>query len=171
MQNDANLVVYGAAGAVWDRASDPLLAAGSSPSVAPTAAASKAAAWAAAQVGQNGAPTTVTRYFSDWVPGPDGEWSGDCAKFAYSAWYFGAGVQIARGDAVVQYNAYRSTIQQGTPPAGALVFWPTLTSAGHIAIADGVGGVYRTRGGDGDGQTIAHVAASAFGTPAGWAMP
>lgn len=165
VQNDANVVVYQGATALWSRMSGPV--GGAPPGAGPAAA---AAAWAAAQVGQRRAPADVAAWFNDWSPGPYAEWSGDCAKFAYASW-FKAGVAIARGNARDQYYAYKDRIHGGTPPAGALVFWPNVTTWGHIAIADGAGGVYTTQGLDFADKPIAHVPASTFGGSAGWAMP
>lgn len=166
VQNDGNVVIYAGGTAVWARSTGVIGGGGGGGG----SAADRAAGWAAAQVGQTRAPGDVAALFSDWAPGPYGEWSGDCAKFAIASWR-AAGVSIARGNAVDQYNAYRGRIQGGTPPRGALVFWPNVTQWGHIAIADGSGGVYTTRGLDGANLPIQHIPASTFGAPAGWVIP
>ncbi len=168
LQTDGNLVVYRGSNALWSRNDGRIgpgaTAGGSGPSAT-------AASWAAGQVGQTHASPQVASMFTDWAPGPYGEWSGDCAKFVSAAWRM-AGVGIVRGNAREQYYAYQSRVQGGTAPRGALVFWPNVAPPfGHIAIADGGGGVYTTRGLDRDGLTIAQVPASTFGASAGWVMP
>ena len=90
------------------------------------------------------------------------------------AWYRANGTNVFAGDAVNQYNHYASRVQGGTPPAGAIVFWPHLSSWGHVAIADGAGGVYTTQGLDFAGLAVAHLSAAAtagWGASAGWVMP
>ncbi|MCM1983773.1 CHAP domain-containing protein [Lyngbya confervoides] len=143
--------------------------------------AARAVSWAAKQVGQRSASDPAKSYWplgeeqGDWAPGYRGEWSGDCAKFVFSAWRFGAGIDIYMNDASKQYHHYKAQIQHGAPPAGAIVFWPDLPPFGHIAISDGLGGIYTTEGLDGDNLPIAHLtskqAVQTFGTPAGWVLP
>lgn len=160
LQNDANLVVYQGGTALWWRTQSR-----------PPSQSHPAAAWAAAQQGKRYADPADAALFSDWAPGPFGEWSGDCAKFAYLAW-LKAGKAIARGNAREQYYAYASRVQGGAAPAGALVFWPNVAAPfGHIAISDGAGGVYTTQGLDHANLPIARVPVGHFGAPAGWVMP
>jgi hypothetical protein len=76
-------------------------------------------------------------------------WGGYCLAFVVAA-YQSQGVTpspIVRSDAKGMYRAYDEAglIQTGVPPRGALVFYPGLTSAGHIAISAGAGEVISAR--------------------------
>lgn len=152
LQDDGNLVLYSGASPLWTRRS------------------AAARSWAAAQLGQRTADPEVASWFS-WT-GPYAEWSGDCPKLVVAAWRK-AGVDIYRGDAVEQYEHYRSRLRGGHAPEGALVFWPNETRWGHVAISDGAGHVYTTQGLDGANLPIARVPIEGgpFGSPAGWVMP
>ena len=92
IQNDANLVVYGPGGALWSWQGGLITPGGGPTNTGPAAA---VVAWASGQVGQTYASSGVASQFTDWAPGPFGEWSGDCAKFAYYAWHV-AGSTSAR---------------------------------------------------------------------------
>jgi cell wall-associated NlpC family hydrolase len=54
------------------------------------------------------------------------------------------------------------------PMVGTQVFWPNLTSSGHVALYVGNGYVITTQGNQGDGKPIASVPLSAYGAAAGW---
>lgn len=122
-------------------------------------------------------PTDASRFTAaDWKPGPVGQWSGDCAKFARIAWWGRPSVHT--GHAVEQYKKYKADgkIKGGLPPRGALVFWPTATSYGHVAVSLGGGYVATTQGLDEVTKPVVvrKVASvtSSLGVPtAGWALP
>lgn len=124
-------------------------------------------------IGQVYASSSEAAAFSsaDWSPGPIGEWSGDCIKFAYLAW----NKATARGDAnaVYDYYARRGMIRTSRPPRGALVFW-NLSAQGHVAVSLGNWMAVGTQGVDNQFKPI-----SAYGildpgrgsAYRGWAMP
>ena len=68
---------------------------------------------------------------SQWLPGPVGEWSGDCPKLTYRAWKYAGRPHLTGNTAMDIYRAYNSKgmIKRGPPPRGALVFW-TRPAAG-----------------------------------------
>ena len=110
--------------------------------------------------------------------GPDGDWSGDCAKFAWVA-YERAGKQLAKGGAWAMFSTYYSGSYsargRNTLPAyGALVGWDW--NPGHIAIAIGGSYVATTLGLDNAklNNTDENLAAStSFGGTGfyGWVVP
>lgn len=124
--------------------------------------------------GQAYASSTDAARFSDWPPGPYGEWSGDCAKFARNSWW---GLRsVHTGNAVDQYDKYKAAgkIKTGVAPRGALVFWPSVASPyGHVAVSLGNGYVATTQGLDNAKLPVKVAKASSmFGVaPAGWALP
>jgi hypothetical protein len=132
-----------------------------------------AALRAANRVGQKYASTTDRQMFStaSWHPGPVGEWSGDCPKLGHVAWR-GART-LPSGNAIVQYRFYRDRgrIKQGTPPAGALVFYDVARPYGHVAVSLGGGRIATTIGLDWAEKPNARVRMSHFGNYLGWAMP
>lgn len=138
----------------------------------PSTRADRAVAWARSQVGRVYASATDAAPYADWAPGPYGEWSGDCIKFANRAWAV-AGVSIPRGNAINVYYAYRNQGRvhtTGTPPAGALVFW-NISYAGHVAVSVGGGQVIGTRGMDFARLAVAQYSVSTYGNYLGWVMP
>ncbi|MGQ0679192.1 MAG: NlpC/P60 family protein [Actinomycetota bacterium] len=135
----------------------------------------RAIEWARTQVGQwEAAPDVAKLYSSNWVGGPDGEWSGDCLLFVNHA-YRVAGVNTIRAaNANGAFHAYREQgriTTTGTPPAGALVFWDTARPYGHVALSVGGGQVITTRGMDGQKQPVQQTSVATFGTPIGWVLP
>lgn len=44
--------------------------------------------------------------FTDWAPGPYGEWSGDCKKLVNVAWYRATGVKLVSGNAKPTFDYY-----------------------------------------------------------------
>ncbi len=155
--------------------SSPCLQGGCPASPASTgSASSRAINWARAQVGRTvAAPSDAAAYpNANWAPGPRGEWSGDCIKFVHRA-YALAGVNVPRGNAADVYRVYlnQRRIRQGTPPAGALVFWDTARPYGHVALSVGGGQVIGTRGLDGDHRPIRQYSTGVIPNYLGWVMP
>lgn len=168
VQDDGNLVLYQGSTPVWSRHD------------APSDVADRAASAAHATVGHVWAQDTGDAgYFpaSSWEPGPYGEWSGDCVKLAVAAYLkAGLGRIPSAGTARQMYFDYRDRglIRTGTPPAGALVFWPDAAgSFGHVAVSLGGGQVASTMGLDEAERANAQVSTGYpfGGTMAGWAMP
>jgi len=126
---------------------------GSAPQAASTPA-SRAVAWALTQEGRAYATPDVANAYSaaDWAPGNPGEWSGDCLRFVYHAYRVAGGPSVVTAATAYQsYLRYRSMGRvktNGTPPAGALVFWTAGLSAGHVAISLGGGNAIGTNGVD-----------------------
>lgn len=138
--------------------------------------------WAEAQNGKWKAPDADAARYSarDWGKGGVGEWSFDCVKFVDSAWFNATGRTadlLRNGNAADIFNSYNADglVQQGTPPAGAAVFWPDVADGyGHIAIADGNGGVWTTTGSrDGSQGAVTHLNAEQihFKGRTGWVLP
>jgi hypothetical protein len=130
----------------------------------------RAADWAIAQIGQAYAPASISRNYSDWPPGPIGEWSGDCAKFAHAAYAYGAGTSFPRGNAIGQYRHFRDRGQiiGGLPRYGSPVFY-NVTQYGHVAIYIGGTTIVTTRGLDNHGLTVARADINSFANYLGWA--
>lgn len=146
-----------------------------SPAPAPATAASKAISWARTQLGLAIADPATTRYYpsSEWRPGPDGEWSGDCLRFVAHAYRItgGPAVSTSGGTAAGSYRAYANAgrIRQGTPPAGAIVFWHGIN---HVALSIGGGQVIGTVGAEHARQPVSIYSTTYNGVPmSGWAMP
>jgi hypothetical protein len=125
----------------------------------------------------NATQTGDAGYFTDWPPGPYGEWSGDCAKFAWVA-YKRAGKTLVRNNAWPLFWTYYSSSysERGRtklPRYGSLVGWQW--SPGHIAVAVGGSYVATTQSTDGANLPIARKSLSntAFGGPNyyGWVIP
>lgn len=156
----------------------------SNPSVPPGASPRSVAAlqWAEAQNGKWKAPDADAARYSaaDWGKGGVGEWSYDCVKFVDSAWFNATGRSadlLRNGNAADIFNSYNADglVKQGTPPAGAAVFWPDIAGGyGHIAIADGNGGVWTTTGqSDGAHGAVTHLSADQihYQGRTGWVLP
>lgn len=154
------------------------------PSVPPGASPRSVAAlqWAEAQNGKWKAPDADAARYSaaDWGKGGVGEWSYDCVKFVDSAWFNATGRSadlLRNGNAADIFNSYNADglVKQGTPPAGAAVFWPDIAGGyGHIAIADGNGGVWTTTGqSDGAHGAVTHLNADQihYKGRTGWVLP
>lgn len=154
------------------------------PSVPPGASPRSVAAlqWAEVQNGQWKAPDADAARYSaaDWGKGGVGEWSYDCVKFVDSAWFNATGRSadlLRNGNAADIFNSYNADglVQQGTPPAGAAVFWPDIAGGyGHIALADGHGGVWTTTGSsDGAHGAVTHLNADQihYSGRTGWVLP
>ena len=110
---------------------------------------------------------------SSWSPGPYGEWSGDCKKLAYVA-YYRAGLTLVGGNAKPTFDYYwanRSSKGGGLPLYGSLVGWDIIRPYGHIAVAVGGDRVATTRGLDGDKLTNAIRTTSSFSNYLGWVVP
>lgn len=166
LQDDGNLVIYQGWTPVWDRYTTT------------NSVAERAASAARATIGHaNAADTGDAGYFAagDWAPGPYGEWSGDCVKLTIAAYIkAGLGRIPSAGTARQMYFDYRDRglIRSGTPPAGALVFYPDIAQAfGHVAVSLGGGQVATTMGLDGANRSNAQSAVGYFGSSPGWAMP
>lgn len=69
----------------------------------------RAADKALSYVGQVYAPGEIANKYAanDWATGPIGEWSGDCAKLAHSAYVYGAGYPFETGHASGMYSMNR----------------------------------------------------------------
>ena len=85
-------------------------------------------------MGQAIANSSDAALFTDWAPGPYGEWSGDCKKLVSTA-YRRAGLTLVSGNAKPTFDYYwanRSLRGTGLPRYGALVGFtsrlPTATS-------------------------------------------
>lgn len=131
-----------------------------------------AAEAAIARTGQVWASSTDQALFnaSEWAPGPVAEWAGDCPKLPYVGWK-AAGVTIPKRNAIDNYNAVKSSIRQGVPPRGAVVFWNIAAPYGHEAISVGNGYVATTRGMDGSKAANEVVKYTFFRSYLGWWMP
>lgn len=109
----------------------------------------------------------------------DGQWSGWCAAFTFSAYKFGAGVTPRfAGNAAPRYESYRAaglvTGWNGAAnvPVGAMVFWPNISRPyGHTAIYVGDGMVISTQGDGKTVQPVYRVSVTTWGAPAGWVAP
>jgi cell wall-associated NlpC family hydrolase len=108
---------------------------------------------------------------SDWAPGPSGEWSGDCAKLTASSFTRGAGVGYRRGNAIDQYNGYKSAglVYGGIPRHGDPVFYNIAAPYGHTAIYIGGTTVVTTQGMDFARQPVARRDLHSFANYLGWA--
>ena len=100
----------------------------------------KAGLEAIARIGQVYANSSDAALFTDWAPGPYGEWSGDCKKLVNVAWYRATGVKLVSGNAKPTFDYYwarRSYKGGGNPAYGSL--WastsmpPTDTSRSRLA--------------------------------------
>jgi hypothetical protein len=126
-----------------------------------------AADWAAKDIGQTSASSqehqVLASFGADggWGPGPYGEWSGDCWRFASLGW-MEAGIPTKTG--VTAYGAYQYYLSRGrvstsgTPPAGAVIFYTGVVVSGrelgHAGISIGNGLAVSTTGLDGAGLGI-----------------
>lgn len=128
-----------------------------------------AANWAAKHVGEKTATAFERRQLkeagSDWAAsgdGPAGEWSGDCYRFAFLAWY-DAGKKALNGlrtalRTAKRYKELGKLKTKGTPPVGAMIFYTGVRIGdedfGHVAISIGNGLAVSTKGVDGAGAKV-----------------
>lgn len=120
---------------------------------------------------QQSAPSDIASRYSDWAPGPYAEWSGDCAKLTHSAYVYGAGLGFAGGNAIQQYNTYRSqgAVLGGLPRYGAPVYYNIAAPYGHTAIYIGGTTVITTQGMDGNNLPVERRDLYSFANYLGWA--
>jgi hypothetical protein len=122
--------------------------------------------WAIGHIGQRNAKT------------PTGYWSGYCATFTNDAWN-GQDYQPGPDGTAAQIYQYYKGIgavhnYPSRPPRGAFVFFPTLSSQGHIALSLGNWQAVGTQGLEGQSLPVIEfqVLSGSYGsTYAGWAMP
>lgn len=134
-------------------------------------------------VGPSAADRRANGWANDWTDDLDGRpggstdgggWYYDCIKFASLAWIAG-GLRLPSSQELPTRNAndfaeyFKRTgklSSTGVPPAGAMVFYD-VSAFGHVAIADGEGGVYSTvNPTQHSGNQIAHLNADKI--PARW---
>lgn len=143
--------------------------------------AANVANWASAHAGATyatgGERQLLRQVGADWgAPswdGPTGEWSGDCYRFAFLAWYANGIKPILAGTARAAGDAYQRAgrMHGGVPPVGAMVFY-TWSNAGHVGISLGNGQVMSTHGVDGQGLAISARPYNQMGLPyRGWVDP
>lgn len=131
----------------------------------------RAADKALSYIGQVYAPYDIANKYSDWAPGPYGEWSGDCAKLSHSAYVYGAGYPFETGNAIVMYQKYRNRglIYGGLPRYGAPVFYNIAAPYGHTAIYVGGTTIVSTQGMDNARLQVVRRDIYSFGNYLGWA--
>jgi cell wall-associated NlpC family hydrolase len=142
--------------------------------------AANVANWARAHVGVRYATPAeralMRQTGSDWLrrgDGPLGEWSGDCARFAYLAWHANGVRPIKGATAKAVGDAYTRAgrMRGGEPPVGALVFYH-WGRYGHVGISLGGGQVVSTQGMDYARRPIRQHAYNGIGLGyRGWADP
>lgn len=118
------------------------------------------------------APADIATRYTDWAPGPYAEWSGDCAKLTHSAYRYGAGVTFATGNAIDQYNSYRTAgkILGGIPRYGAPVYYNIAAPYGHTAIYVGGTTIVTTQGFDNNRQPVIRKGLYDYANYLGWAV-
>ncbi len=138
--------------------------------------ASAAAAWAVRHLTGAGSlhavPGDRVRDQHVWT-----SWKGYCLVFAVAAYEssgVGAVSPIVNTNAKDMYNKYQAAglihSATGAPPVGALVFYPGLTSEGHIGVSVGNGAVITARASA--NPSVRQQGFSSFGSPyKGWAYP
>lgn len=123
-------------------------------------------------VGQVYAPGDIANKYSDWAPGPYGEWSGDCIKLVHAAYVYGAGIPYETGNAIDVYYKYknRGLIHGGLPRYGAGVFY-TINGVpqGHTAVYVGGRTIVTTQGLDNAYRPVVLRDIYASGNYLGWA--
>lgn len=133
----------------------------------------KAGLQAIARVGQVYANSSDAALYTDWAPGPYGEWSGDCKKLAGVA-YYRAGLSLRTGNAKPTFDYYyanRSLRGTGLPRYGSLVGFNIVLPYGHIAVAVGGNRIASTRGMDGARLSNAIQTTRSYNNYAGWVVP
>jgi cell wall-associated NlpC family hydrolase len=127
--------------------------------------------WATAHLGQVITQDAAERNaYTDWAPGPVGEWSGDCAKFAQLAWW----KSTHSGSGATMYSSYKNAgvmnPMSSTPPRGALVFWDGATAGGygHVAVSIGNGFMVTTQGLDNSNKPIVIQNITSISGADGW---
>jgi surface antigen len=118
---------------------DPRLARCGTTTPAPASSqGSRALAWAKNHLGQT-VPQNAAEYNGNQRYGMTA-WGGWCETFAYDAWHLGAGYNFPASVNLSSAASHANSVQLNasrTPPAGALVFWSSNSSYGHVAIATG----------------------------------
>lgn len=133
----------------------------------------KAGLEAIKRMGQATASSSDAGLFTDWAPGPYGEWSGDCKKLVSTA-YRRAGLTLRSGNAKPTFDYYwanRSARGGGLPRYGALVGFNIALPYGHIAVAVGGNRIATTRGNDGQRLTNEIQSTSTYSNYVGWVLP
>lgn len=160
----------------------PAAGAGSPPAPSGDAKANAVANWARAHVGavyaSAGERALLARTGSDWGSpawdGPRGEWSGDCARFAFLAWYANGVTPLKGATAKVIGDRYAAAgrMHGGVPRLGSEVFFD-YAGLGHVGIAvDNSGTVVSTSGLDGARRAIRINAYTRMGLRyRGWVDP
>ena len=134
----------------------------------------KAGLEAIARIGQVYANSSDAALFTDWAPGPYGEWSGDCKKLVNVAWYRATGVKLVSGNAKPTFDYYwarRSYKGGGNPAYGSLVGFNVYAPYGHITVAVGGNRIATTRGVDNQRLTTAIQATGSYSKYMGWVVP
>lgn len=143
------------------------------------ARASNAANWAANHVGMKYATAAdhalLARYGRNggWAPGPYGEWSGDCMRFAAAAWLSVGVVPRSGATAKSVGDSYSRAgrLKQGVPPVGAIVFY-SWGQYGHAGVSLGGGTVVSTQGTDGRKMAVRRHGYRSIGLAyRGWVDP
>lgn len=107
------------------------------------------------------------------------EWSGWCYLFAQQAHaqshgtrpYAGLGTARATFDAYSRNGRVSTNMNPDAIPIGSIVFWRSVTSAGHAAVYVGQGHVISTQGIEGQRRPVARLPLTHWGTPSGWVAP
>ncbi|HZV00259.1 MAG TPA: CHAP domain-containing protein [Planctomycetota bacterium] len=151
-------------------------------------AAAAAAAQAAAQEAafQQTVNQAISNAANAWQPNGivnantgNHDWDMYCLALAATAWKTALGHDVPDFDADSAYHSYLKFAADGlvhtggTPPRGAVVFWPAGASGfGHVAISNGDGTVVSnyTRSVVSDGINPS-AAITDFGDPIGWVDP
>ena len=133
----------------------------------------RAVDWALGQVGQPFAPAEYGQgvWGMDWAPGPNREWSGDCAKLPFIA-YKRQGLNYPLADAIRQWKALPDKRVASTgylPRFGDPVFWDIARPWGHTALSVGGNKVVGTRGVDGNRRPVEIYPISDYSSYLGYA--
>ncbi len=133
----------------------------------------RAVDWTLTQVAQTMAPAEYGQgtWGMDWRPGPNREWSGDCAKLPFIA-YRRQGMNYPLANAIDQWNALPSKGYASSgyyPRYGDPVFWNIASPYGHTALYIGGDKVVGTRGMDGDWRPVEIYPIGAYGNYLGYA--
>jgi hypothetical protein len=129
---------------------------------------------AIARIGQVYANSSDAALFSDWAPGPYGEWSGDCKKLVSTAWYRATGRLLVSGNAKPTFDYYwanRGEKGYGYPRYGSLVGYNIAAPYGHIAVSVGVNRIVSTQGLDFARLPVAMQTTGSYSNPLGWVVP
>ena len=180
--NDGAAINQAAAGVPPCSGGAPAGGGGTAPAPAGDGQAAAVANWARAHVGAVWATAAeralLARAGSNWGSpswdGPTGEWSGDCARFAFLAWYANGVTPVRASTAKAIADRYQAAgrLHGGVPPLGAEVFY-AYSNLGHVGIAvDNAGTVVSTKGLDGNRSAIRMNAYNRMGLAyRGWVDP